>query len=411
MRDHRAKQRQLPKIKTKAPAVAPAQALGYGLQQTRLVYQLLRAAPGTSCSLEVLDDVGEQTANGTAHLTQTKSALAGNPATDRSVELWKTLHNWHELVAAGLADVTKTSFTLYVSKPVRGNVVDRLSSAKTPAGAKQALDYARLEMWGAAPGFPLRKSLPIDLAKHVNPLLEAPEAPLLSIIQNFTLECGSGSPHTDLLDELRKQFVSSSSLDDLANEACGWVKRNLEMQLEKQAVAVVSRDEFHITMTAFVRKIEHQAILRSFAPPPTEAEKLAHLPSIFVRQLDLIEIDFDTKLSAISDFLRAGAARAEWSTQGNVHESSFDDLDSQLQRTWRNNKLRAKLNHAAQGPVAEGQALYVECSGHRTRVQNMEPPDYFVPGCFQRLADEKTIGWHPDYVKHLKEKATQQRVK
>ncbi len=48
----------------KVPATAPGQALGYGLQYTRLTAMLLAASGGSICSLEVLDDIAEQTPDG-----------------------------------------------------------------------------------------------------------------------------------------------------------------------------------------------------------------------------------------------------------------------------------------------------------------------------------------------------------
>ena len=83
--------------KNKASATAAGQALGYSLQQTLLAIRLRKAAEGTACSLEVLDDVAEQAEDGTTHLIQSKSALTDNPVADRAVSLWKTLYNWLEL--------------------------------------------------------------------------------------------------------------------------------------------------------------------------------------------------------------------------------------------------------------------------------------------------------------------------
>ena len=37
-------------------------------------------------------------------------------------------------------------------------------------------------------------------------------------------------------------------------------------------------------------------------------------------------------------------------------------------------------------------------------VQAMQPPGHFIPGCLHRLADDMSIGWHPDYVQQLKVK-------
>jgi hypothetical protein len=61
---------------------------------------------------------------GTTHLTQSKSTLTDNPVADRAVSLWKTLYNWLELVNLKLVDPDTTTFEIYVSRQVGGDLVE-----------------------------------------------------------------------------------------------------------------------------------------------------------------------------------------------------------------------------------------------------------------------------------------------
>lgn len=81
----------LPRSKRKTEV--PGQALGYGLQYTRLTQLLLQAPEGSFCSMEVLDDVAQQHPIKGVRLIQSKSALTANPVSDRAKSLWKTLSN------------------------------------------------------------------------------------------------------------------------------------------------------------------------------------------------------------------------------------------------------------------------------------------------------------------------------
>lgn len=66
------------KLSTKqkrARAVAPGQLLGYGLQYTRLTAMLLESPAGSFCSIEVLDDVAAESADG--HMAQVVGAANG----------------------------------------------------------------------------------------------------------------------------------------------------------------------------------------------------------------------------------------------------------------------------------------------------------------------------------------------
>jgi hypothetical protein len=138
--------------------------------------------------------------------------------------------------------------------------------------------------------------------------------------------------------------------------------------------------------------------LTCFAPKPTKDQIEVHLGDTFIQQLELIDEDYDEKLDAVSDLLMAGWDRAVWSQSGEVHESSFEELDESLRKTWRNLKKINDLTHAARPTIEQGKFLYYECMKHRATVQQMEvTADYFTPGCFHLLADVPQIGWHPHY--------------
>jgi hypothetical protein len=385
-------------------SAAPGQLLGFGLQETLLTHRLLTAPAEASLSLELLDDVAIHVPGGQQALVQTKSALTDNPVADRAISLWKTLHNWVTLVSEQGVNPANTQFVLYVSKVVTGNLVQLFSATKDGNDVDAALSAARSELWGEAPAYIKRQALPEELAKHVAAVLSAAHSLLVPMLVNFKFECGSGSPHDDLIKQLEQQLsIEEASLETVAQQALGWVKRKLESRLEKQLPAIVSRNDFYADMRAFLRRIDQQRILLSLAPSPTEEEAKQQRPSTYVRQLELIEFDDNRILSAISDFLKAAADRVDWSRRGLVHEQSFDDLDASLRATWSNLSLISEAQHAADQPVRLGRALYGSCMTHQTPVQGMTAPDHFVRGCFQRLADGKHIGWHPEFGELLKQ--------
>jgi hypothetical protein len=345
-----------------------------------------------------LDDVTEQTPDGKIKLGQSKSALTDNPVADRAISLWKTLFNWLELVKAGLIDPTKTIFELYVSRCVDGAIIQAFHSARSATEAESAVCKAREELWGTAPNCAKRSSLSDSISRYVNSVLEADPKHLIPIILNLRLECGSGSPQADIEAAIRRDPVSDVRVFDIADKLCGWVKRKVDKQLEKGLPGSILRNEFHREYVSYVRSIDRDLILKSLAQRPSDAEKLERLPDTFVQQLDLISIPFDEKLEAVSDFLRACWDRAKWSQAGDVHESSFIELDENLNRTWRNHSRSTVIEAAGKTEVERGQLLHARCMNHSAKVQGMEPPAHFVSGCFHRLSDDLSIGWHPAYM-------------
>jgi hypothetical protein len=379
------------------PATAAGQYLGFSLQSTLLAIKLRKAAIGSACSLEVLDDVAEQAEDGATYLTQSKSALTDNPVADRAVSLWKTLYNWLELVKLGRVHPDTTTFEIYVSRPVNGDLVEGFHNASTDNESIKALASARDMLWGHTPDYPLRMELSPKLQKYVNSVFEADESLIIPVIRNFSLTCGSGSPQTDFEKIIASDPISKHKVPFIVDKLLGWVKKQTDLLLEKGLPAVIMRDDFHREYTACVRSVDRDSILKSFSPKPTAEQLQERLLDLFVQQLDLIEEDYDEKLDAISNVLLASWDRAIWSQSGDVHEDSFEELNASLYRAWRNLKRGNDIEHAARPAVEQGKLLYCECMKHRTSVQQMNPPDHFIPGCFHLLADVMEIGWHPQF--------------
>lgn len=381
----------------------PGQALGYGLQYTRLVHLLLLAPEGSYCSMEYLDDVAQEDAQG-VKLVQSKSAITANPVADRAKPLWKTLSNWVTLAASGGCNPDRTRFEIYVSRLVAGTFVDAFAAASTPEAARAAVLQARTALLGQAPDFTKRAEVASEIAPYVEKFFDADLELVARVVQNFSLTCGSGNPHADIETILKSHPISQSKIRDIADHMCGVVKRRVDELLAAGVPAVIGRDEFHTWYGAYVRKIDRETVLLSRARPPREEESKSHLPSVFVQQLDIIGMTFEDKLEAVSDYLMAAADRTDWAVRGEVDASSFEDLDKTLQRNWRNKRLACKIDHGSKPKDEQGQALYADCMQVDMSLQAMVPPEHFIPGCFHWLADDLLVGWHPDYEQKLKSK-------
>jgi hypothetical protein len=361
--------------------------------------------PNVFCSLEVLDDVAQQNSDGSAYVIQSKSALGANPVSDRAISLWKTLANWARAISSGVIGADKTQFELYVSKPVGGDTVDALSLAQSKDQASKAILLAKKTLWGKAPAYKEKKELTAELLGHTEAFFGLDNDSLLALVVNTKLVCGSGSPQSDIENIIASHPVSASKIKDIADHVCGIVKRDVDRLLEKKLPAVLSRDEFHAAYTAYCRRIDRDTILKSSAKRPSEEESKTRLPDTFVQQLDLIELSYEEKLSAVSDYLMASSDRTAWEKSGEVDRDSFDELDESLSRYWTNRLRAMRAEHGSKPECSQGQLLYSQRMDYRVPLQAMETPQHFIPGCYHQLADILNLGWHPNYQALLKKVA------
>lgn len=393
---------------------APRQALGFSVQYTRFCYLLLRAGPGISVSFEMLDDVAVHGEDRT-HLSQTKS-VASNPVSDRSVDLWKTFANWVQTVRDKLVDPAKSVFELYITKVFSGPIAESFDNAKDLKSAKAAFQTAREELWGPSPGFPKKATVSAELAPHLEAVFTAKEV-VLPIIAAFQLRCSDIDPRHELEDEVRKGPVNTRQVRDITDHLEGWVKSRVDDRLRKDIPAVIRWDDFHVEYLAFSRKLTERHFLASMASDPDDDKIQEHRAATFVRQLELIDLDFDDQIAAIIDYHKATQDRVEWADSGEVHSTSFDALDRDLQLAWKNLKRQSDTELKERPEVDRGQNLNSRCMLHNCKVQGFETDRHFIRGAFHRLADDDggevrrnpAIGWHPNYDALLAKKA--RRVK
>ncbi len=210
----------------------PGQALGYSLQFTRLTHLLLTTPEGSFASLEVFEDVGVETPDGQLHFIQSKSALATNPLADRSVALWKTLANWADTLTMKVPPTDKLRLILYVSRPVDGPIAHSFANAKTLADAARAISSAKEELYGKR-GKDRENKIAGELEPHLDRFFNAKPEIANAVVYAFEIECGSGSPQSDIEKEISARFVPSERVSLVADHACGWVKRRADKLLEQ----------------------------------------------------------------------------------------------------------------------------------------------------------------------------------
>lgn len=376
----------------KSPNV-PGQVLGISLQFTRFTHLLFTSPEKSFISLEVFDDVAVQTSEGHTSLIQSKSATTANPIADRAVSLWKTLANWVDAISDQLIDPARLRLEIYISRQVDGEIARAFHDATTVAAATATLDAAYSK---------LSPDVADDVRPHFERFFAASLDIRIAVVTAFRIECGSGSPQTDLEAEVRSKLIPPERVQSFTEWACGWVKVRVDKLLEQSRAAIVSRDEFIDAMTLGVRKYIERALLCSMSPAPSLDQTTALLPRNFVQQLQIIDKDVDDQMDAITCYFRAGADRTTWGESGDVDPSSLDELDTALVATWKNLKTIASLSSTHNGATGVGQLLLAQCMLHQTKLEGLEVPSHFIPGCFHSLADLLKVGWHPDYANELK---------
>ena len=133
--------------------------------------------------------------------------------------------------------------------------------------------------------------------------------------------------------------------------------------------AILDGDEFKTEFRNFVQRNNLPGLL---APPSTAPSEgavstlLAAHPT-FVKQLDIIQVNPDERVRAVSDFLRAAADKSSWAEAGMVFQKGLEEWDVELVR--RHGLVSGEVSdiHSGKDPVVRGRIVYRQSA-------QMQPP-------------------------------------
>lgn len=228
--------------------------------------------------------------------------------------------------------------------------------------------------------------------------LNASDSVRTSLVTRLTISSDDADP-VDALRALINVAVVPELVDMLCQSAIGMAKERADRLIREGKAALISGDAFKKEFRAFVQKTNIPGLLASFvsAPHASEVSALLSARPIFIQQLEIIDAPEDDRVRAVSDFLRTSADKSVWAELGLVFEGSLSEWDDQL--VSRHGLICGEIKdlHADKDASHRGRLAYRRCAQLQAPLDGRVVPGHFVHACFNELADELRIGWHPDY--------------
>ncbi|MDD2108312.1 ABC-three component system protein [Pseudomonas asiatica] len=376
---------------------APGQLLGFTIQFPRALCHLLNCTPGSIVCVEVHGDVATIHSDGSKTAEEDKSSVNSNPVTDKSSDLWKTFSNWINAVNSGELEVGKTKFILFRNKPGRSGIADAFHSADSAEQIQKAVNDA------------ITKMSDIN-EEHVawtyyDNAINANRQTLEKIIQNFTLETGSGDGFHEVEALLKKLHVPEKSIRDLATHLGGWILRNVVQKISQKEDARISWEDFNVAFLERFEQARRLELIDFTLETPLSDDQITFqiaLRPMYLLQAELVGCDHEDLLGAVTDFLKAKTNRDRWIESELLDESSAAEFESKLHRFWKTTKSTIKITNKTLAPEDKGRLLYNECQIRQETIKNSELPDSTVAGTYHALANGSKLGWHEDWESRLK---------
>ena len=383
---------------------------GYLLQTRHALFELISFDSDRIVSVEAYDDVAIEN-NDTITAEQIKSVLStNNPLTDRSIVFWKTIYNWSRYISTdsfGDKNVCLKYVVVAAQNLNVGNIAKSFHDATNGAQAKVALEAAKLEICGDSNN---TKDVPKTLKKYIDYCFsEDNVAAVLRVIELFSVDLHESDYDDKLEKKFNSQAIPVEYCHDLFIHMLGWVDEEVHKQIKNNVPAYISTSDYLQELRAQSRRRDRSRILSAVSPSPGDKEKNDEINrrSTYIRQLELIDLDYTELVEAACDFIRTRTEKVEWAARGLVTLEDINDYNESLVRTWKTNKQLVKLK-PLNSEVEKGKTIYYKClsDAQGKSMQGCVVPPFFGAGSLQSLANEPgdspQIGWHPDYIQLLK---------
>ena len=137
-------------------------------------------------------------------------------------------------------------------------------------------------------------------------------------------------------------------------------------------------------------------------PDTWEARRIANEERpVYVEQLHYIESEEEEILRAVTEHARSHASRLDWYSKGYVTEEDVVAYEEHLIKQHSDIFKRKIID--GESDVVRGQETYNQCKvcSDCHQIDNREPYAGFSIGTLHKLANAKTIGWHPKWVERF----------
>lgn len=320
-------------------------------------------------------------------------------------------YNWFQYIQNGSLELKSTTFRFVVISDrdiTTGSIPESFNKADSIDKARTAIKEAQIVLWGAKEE--LKGKVPEGYKKFLDALFNPGNA---AIVEQIVLDMKIEIYSSDYDDKLYKKFCGQTIpleyAENLFEYMQGWVYERVNAQTKRGEPAYISCKDFRDALVTQTRRYNQSATLAWATTRPSDdaAQYEFEKQDIYIKQLDLIQLDISDKMQAASDYLRTSSEKTKWADRGIIAPQDFDEYYDSLVDMWHSQSRLASLS-SPPNEMVNGQRVYYSCKevARSVKIQGMDTPNAFGSGSLHALAnapeDEPKIGWHPAYKDLLK---------
>ncbi|GHD83440.1 hypothetical protein GCM10010336_75210 [Streptomyces goshikiensis] len=388
---------------------ASASALGYLFQFAKALHmcieQWMSAGADWSVAVEAADDI-EQHVGSVTELVQLKQRAEGVRLTNLSKDLWKTLRIWAEAAGAGRIDLDSTNLYLLTTAELPKDSVGFLLQHRD-SGHRNEEQALKLLCAAAKASKSESKAMTESFAAFMG--LANREVPLQRALL-ARIEVIGGADDIDVVRSsmlgLAAVAAGREAAKSFLHRLEGWFYDRVIEQMRTPGGSPVTGVEFDEVFSGLQRQFSYDNL--PIDPDITGMTGAVdeETDKIFVRQLGLIGVGSERIGYAVRDYVRAFAQRSRWLNENLLRPGEIGEYERRLVEEWQSRfaemaeELGPEATEAEKKKEARRIYRWVDQEA-RSQIRT-GCDEVFVPkGSYHMLADERRVGWHPDFAARL----------
>lgn len=378
---------------------ASAQMLGY-LYQVRcaLAMLLLSENERSRVCIEKFDDIAFSSDNdGPEILVQTKHHInRRGDLTDTSVDLWRTLNVWMDLLHK--EDVSNTKFIIITTGSAPEDSAASFLRKWPGRNASRAYEILKTTA---------EESMNASNKKYYESFLALTVESMQALLEGIVIIDGSVNIQ-GLVDSIKKSIRYSTRPeyeDKVFERVEGWWFRKAVEALCSAEPIFVSQNQvrFYICDVSAEYSPNNLPIDTEFADD-IDIESFPTGERIFCEQLRLIAVRSNRIQLAIRDYYRAFTQRNNWIKDDLLYVDELEKYEDRLVDEWQHLFLRMQdeLEDENENEKRKmGRGLLGSIEDRDIRIRSQCSDAFIMRGSYHMLANRLRVGWHLDFVKRL----------
>lgn len=380
---------------------ASGQMNGYLYQIDRALYWLCLSSHDAVVSIETDDDIVTRLKNGDAIESiyeQDKASLKKKfPFSDTNINLWKSIINWLHFIKNNNINLNNSRFILATNVPHKTKCIASSLNSATTKEDYETIYKNLLQITQS-------KANSKVLSPYISDFLKFSKIEILDLLKHIELfdDTYNENRHIYKTEIVQSLFLDSPNvpINDFYSIIFGWIAAEC-IDLWKAGNNAVFKKKFLMQKRDFlVKDFERKPFIERAIEflPVSISEKESAISSMFVKQLNWIEVEEDEIMMAIDDFYRAKKAKTSYAREGNITNVHLKQYEADLMGHWdKESKYQKRINKDYSEPDL-GYHVYYQTIKYKGKLSGIEPSYHYLSnGTYHDLSNRLLIGWHPNW--------------